>query len=147
MWFQDKVEILEVHNQFVRSVSQKFHIPSVIRLKKYVKIQEHPKIRFSRENVYLRDGHRCQYCTKKFHPKDLTLDHVIPSSQGGTKEWTNIVTACRPCNQQKANQTPDEANIKLRRQPFEPKWLPTIRMNFNTIDAPESWTTFLKKEA
>jgi len=147
LWFQDKVEIIEVHDAFVRSVRNRFQLPSVIRLKRYVRIREHPKIRFSRENVYIRDGHRCQYCMDKFHPKDLTLDHVVPASKGGGKDWTNIVTACRPCNQEKANQTLEEAQISLRRLPFEPKWLPSLRLSISPIDAPEEWLTFLKREA
>ena len=34
----------------------------------------------------------CQYCGSF---KDLTIDHVVPKSRGGTNTWDNLVTCCR----------------------------------------------------
>ena len=109
LWFQGKVEILEHHNAFASSVSQKFQLPSIIRLKSYVRIRNQNVVRFCRENIYKRDRYTCQYCEAAFPTRDLTLDHVLPVSKGGLKSWTNIVTACRDCNQKKGNKTPREA--------------------------------------
>lgn len=51
--------------------------------------------------VYVRDSFRCLYCgTDLRHaaPADVTLDHLLPRSAGGSNEATNLVTACRSCN-------------------------------------------------
>jgi 5-methylcytosine-specific restriction endonuclease McrA len=124
-----------------------FRIPSIIRLKTYVNTKKNPPIRFSRENIYIRDEHCCQYCKVRFHAKDLTLDHVVPVSLGGKKEWTNIVTACRACNQRKSNRTPVEAKMPLLKKPGVPRWLPQPDLRVTTISAPESWRMYLQFEA
>jgi 5-methylcytosine-specific restriction endonuclease McrA len=146
LWFQDKVEVLAHHQEFVRSIRNKFPLPSVIRLKKYIRSQESTKIRFCRENIYTRDSYICQYCQVKFSTRDLTLDHVLPVSQGGRKDWTNIVTACRSCNQKKGNRTPEQADMPLMNQPLEPKWLPAIKFEVNPNTAPDDWVTYLNLE-
>ena len=51
-----------------------------------------------RDEVYARDGHACVYCGAR---SDLTLDHVVPLSKGGSNELENLATACRPCNSSK----------------------------------------------
>ena len=51
--------------------------------------------------IYLRDGFTCIDCLRDMHdadPFDVTLDHLIPRSLGGTHETTNLATACRSCN-------------------------------------------------
>jgi 5-methylcytosine-specific restriction endonuclease McrA len=78
LWFQDKVEILEYHNVFARSVRSSFQLPSVIRLKNYVRPRNIGAVRFCRENVYIRDNFTCQYCGDK---NELTFDHLIPRSR------------------------------------------------------------------
>jgi len=143
LWFQDKVEILAHHQEFVRSIREKFPLPSVIRLKKYVRSTETTKIRFCRENIYIRDNYICQYCCQKHPTKELTLDHVLPVSQGGRKDWMNIVTACRSCNQKKGNRTPDQADMPLLKKPEEPKWLPAVKFEVSNKNAPEDWITYL----
>lgn len=143
LWFQDKVEILAHHNMHVRSIRQSFALPSVIRLKKFVRSHETHKIRFSRENIYIRDNYVCMYCRDKFPAKDLTLDHVLPVSQGGRKDWSNIVTACRCCNQKKGSRTPDQADMPLLRKPEEPRWLPSVKFEVNEKNAPKDWILYL----
>jgi 5-methylcytosine-specific restriction endonuclease McrA len=71
----------------------------------------------NRREVLRRDGHQCQYCGSQ---KQLTLDHVIPRSQGGPHSWENVVTACAPCNSQKGARTPAQAKMPLQRQPKAP---------------------------
>lgn len=55
--------------------------------------------------VLRRDGFRCVYCGCE---NDLTLDHIIPQSRGGSDDPRNLVTACRPCNSSKNACTPEE---------------------------------------
>ena len=144
LWFQDKVEILEYHTKFVRSVSATFELPSVIRMKKYVKPKRIDGVRFCRENVYIRDLFMCQYCCVKFAAKDLTIDHVVPASQGGPKNWTNVVTACRACNQRKANRTPEKAKMPLFKPVKAPAWLPVLEHEVPADKAPSAWKEYLR---
>lgn len=144
MWFQDKVEILEYHTAFARSVTTTFKLPSVLRLKNYIRPRKLDGVRFCRENVYIRDNYTCQYCVQKFPYKDLTIDHVLPASQGGPKTWTNVVTACRQCNQTKANRTPEKAKMPLLKQPKAPAWLPIIDFEVIPGGAPPTWQDYLR---
>lgn len=92
--------------------------PSVVALNRYQTAVT--KAPFTRMNVYLRDRFTCQYCAEKFTASGLTFDHVTPRSRGGLSSWENIVAACHPCNQRKANQTPAEAKMPLLRAPVKP---------------------------
>src|SRR5690606_12093917 len=86
----------------IRSPSVTMKMPAVIRLRRsFGKVKR--GVKFSRVNVFARDEHRCQYCGQRLAANKLTYDHVIPRSAGGRTEWTNIVTACRPCNARKAD--------------------------------------------
>ncbi len=143
MLFQGKVEVLEEHDVCVRTVRFTFKLPSILKLRTYVKTYSQNYIRFSRENIYVRDGHRCQYCNHRFPTRSLTLDHVIPVVQGGTKSWENIVTACVPCNQKKGGHTPQQAGMRLLKKPIVPSWLPTIQVRFTFAQAPISWRVYL----
>ena len=60
------------------------------------------------------------YCARQFTPIQLTRDHILPTSSGGTDRWENVVCACRRCNQFKANRTPEEANMELIALPYKP---------------------------
>jgi len=91
-------------------------LPSVIRLKTYRRIP--PRIHEpSRKNIYIRDKYCCQYCGKSLRADKLTLDHIIPQSRGGQKNWENLVASCQPCNHKKADRTPDEAGMRLINKP------------------------------
>lgn len=143
LWFQGKVEILEYHSEFARSVQNKFQLPSVLRLKQYVRPRGSRAVRFCRENVYIRDAYTCQYCARKYPVKQLTLDHVVPASHNGPKSWTNVVTACRDCNQKKANRTPRTANMPLLSEPRAPSWLPTLELEIGEDHVPPDWSQYL----
>lgn len=94
-------------------------IPRIIRLNYEVAVPN-LELPFSRENIFTRDNHTCQYCGKKFPSDDLTLDHVYPKSRLGPDIWENIVTCCKECNQYKADKTPKEAGMKLMKRPYRP---------------------------
>ena len=80
--------------------------------------------RFSRQNVYIRDGYQCQYCNGVYDVDNLNLDHVIPRSQGGVVSWENIVCSCKPCNRKKGGRTPKQASMTLKSKPVAPRWTP-----------------------
>lgn len=144
LWFQGKVEVLEYHPAFARSVRSSFQLPSVLRLKQYVRPRSAGAVRFCRENVYIRDNYTCQYCGSKLPGKLLTLDHVVPASHNGKKSWTNVVSACRGCNQRKANRTPDKANMPLLTKPAAPTWLPILELEVKPESVPVTWTQYLR---
>ncbi|MEO0321627.1 MAG: HNH endonuclease [Myxococcota bacterium] len=138
-----KADVLEEYDAVVRSVSLAMPMPAVVRLKARAPQKAH-RIRFSRRNVLLRDGHRCQYCGAQKPAKELTYDHVLPRSKGGRTTWTNIVAACRPCNAQKGNRTPEQARMPLRRKPVKPSWLPggPARAGLPEV-IPDRWETWV----
>lgn len=147
LWFQGKVEVIEYHSIFARSVRASFQLPSVMRLKTYVRPRGLGAVRFCRENVYIRDNFTCQYCAKRLPSKSLTLDHVVPVSHAGPKSWTNVVSACRECNQRKANRTPKTANMPLLKEPKAPHWLPTADLEIRPGNVPATWIQYLQFKA
>ena len=72
------------------------------------------------QTLFKRDAFLCMYCGKRFPRRDLSRDHVTPISQGGEDTWKNVVTACKRCNNQKANFTPEQARMQLLAVPFVP---------------------------
>jgi 5-methylcytosine-specific restriction endonuclease McrA len=75
-------------------------------------------LRPNRRNLLLRDDHTCQYCGHVGPAAELTVDHVIPVSRGGSADrWENVVIACKKCNWRKSNRMPEEVGLHLRRKP------------------------------
>lgn len=70
--------------------------------------------------LFKRDAHLCMYCGERFAQPELSRDHVTPISQNGSDSWTNVVTACRRCNNHKAGRRPEEAGMELLAVPFTP---------------------------
>lgn len=121
----------------LRSVNAVFRIPSVIQLTRYDKVPA-KKIHYCRKIIYKRDFYTCQYCGKQPGTEELSIDHVVPRSQGGLTTWDNCVLACVKCNTKKANRTPQQANMKLLRQPKRPKFN-SLKCDIKVSD----WETFL----
>lgn len=91
--------VVAEHDRVIRSPRIEMKLPSVLALREY---QPPPRrVPFTRLNVFLRDRFRCQYCGDSQEARDLTYDHVIPRSKGGTTCWGNIVAACDGCNVRK----------------------------------------------
>jgi 5-methylcytosine-specific restriction endonuclease McrA len=121
----DKVEVVAQYDAEIRAMSVIVKVPAVIRLVKA--FRRHAKlVKFSRVNIYARDGYRCQYCSARCTISGLTYDHVIPRSRGGRTTWENIVSCCYACNARKANRTPGEARMTLRATPARPAWIPAV---------------------
>ncbi len=124
----------------VKTVRFMLRVPEVILLTKYNRVPERGVV-FSRRNIFKRDRYTCQYCGGRPGTPELTIDHVLPRSKGGTSTWTNCVLACVDCNAKKSNRTPEQARMKLRRPPARPAWKPVFSMRLATI--PRSWQDFL----
>jgi 5-methylcytosine-specific restriction endonuclease McrA len=74
----------------------------------------------SNKILFRRDQNLCMYCGKQFTDRELSCDHIVPTSRGGRNTWVNVVAACKRCNHFKQNRTPEEANMELLALPFEP---------------------------
>lgn len=142
LMFLGKAEVLSTQELEVRTATQSFALPSVLRLLNRVRIPRR-RVQFSRLNVYRRDGFRCQYCGGKFSAPELTFDHVLPRSRGGETSWQNIVTSCQPCNRKKCSRTPAEARMPLLSQPQEPRWWPFSAGSAQVENHPEDWKPYL----
>lgn len=128
-------------DDWVRTPTAEIQAPRVIRLVGYDKVPRQT-VKFNRRNLFARDNNQCQYCGKKFVTSELSLDHVIPRSQGGLTTWENIVCACVDCNVRKGGRTPKQANVSLIRKPEKPKRSPVLNYKL-TLKKYESWQSFL----
>jgi 5-methylcytosine-specific restriction endonuclease McrA len=137
-----KVEVVEEYQNDVRSVSLVIKVPAVVRLLRAFRRHSKP-VKFSRVNIYARDGYRCQYCNTRAPLADLTYDHVTPRSHGGRTTWENIVTCCYECNRQKANRTPQQAGMRLHSVPQRPVWVPAVTIRVSTSSVPDAWRDYL----
>lgn len=133
------------HNVEVRSVNNAWLCPAVLagRGRPQCKAKEAP---FTRLGAYKRDGFQCQYCGNYFGTSALTLDHVLPKSQGGKLTWENAVTACKDCNGRKANKTPAQAGMSVLNHPCAPGY-----MNFADLhdlgNTPDAWAPYLAQRS
>jgi 5-methylcytosine-specific restriction endonuclease McrA len=132
------------NSQYVSTMRGQIKIPKIIILCTYDKVpKKRPK--FSSKAVWNRDNGTCQYTNQKLIPNEANIDHIIPRSKGGKTNWLNCVLTHKKVNALKADRTPDEANLKLIRQPQEPKALPITFYIRNKHKIPE-WDLFLNYE-
>jgi len=125
----------------IKTFSLEVRVPKIIRLVVYDKLPK-ATIKFNRKNIFARDKSRCQYCGKKVPTSELSLDHVIPRTQGGTSNWKNIVCACTNCNKHKGGRRPEEAGMKLICKPVKPNHCPLIQLKLGS-NKYNSWKQFL----
>ena len=155
---------------FIQAVRLRLRVPEVITVTGFDRLPT-AAVAFSRRNVFKRDHYTCQYCSlqcrspwgksdevedvldsnpraDKNRPRrqpgteELSIDHVIPRSQGGTSTWENCVLACVACNKRKADRTPHQAGMKLRRPPTRPTWKPLYAAHRVRI---ASWAKFISE--
>jgi 5-methylcytosine-specific restriction endonuclease McrA len=132
------------HEDWIRAVHFEVQIPRVIRLTQFDRLPRQT-LRFNRRNLFARDGHQCQYCGRCFPSNQLSIDHVVPRSRGGTNSWDNVVCSCVRCNATKGGRTPQEAKMNLIRPPAKPKHHPLLVYKLvNPRYA--SWRSFLPAE-
>ncbi len=118
--FLGRVNVVSQYDRHIHSPRMEMRLPSVVSLKNYLAMSRVPA--FTRFNVFLRDGFRCQYCGDAFDSEHLTFDHVTPRSLGGRTSWDNVVTACGPCNMHKGNRMPDISGMFPRHRPRPPSY-------------------------
>jgi len=138
----DRADVVdEYENWIVRSPSIEMFVPTILRLKKFVKITR--EVKFSRYNLYLRDSFTCQFCGDDYssHPGDLTQDHVKPRKNGGKTTWTNLVTSCGDCNVKKSHHD----KMKPFYAPYRPDYWELVgkRKNFPITVSHKSWIQYL----
>ena len=132
----------EEHGLTLHAQRSLIAMPSVIRLLEYRRIP-HQTRALSRKNILLRDRNSCQYCGVVLPSGELTLDHVIPRSRGGNSTWENLVACCHDCNNRKGSRTPEEAGMRLVRQP-RPFSLHTSRHLMRLLGkSDEQWKKYL----
>lgn len=138
--FLDKVTVLEwYHDWVVRSVNWSTPVPAVVMLKEYMK-KKHT-IRFTKQNVFLRDNFRCGYCGIEVTKKTATIDHILPKSLGGKTSFENTITCCEDCNSKKGN----NSKIRPKKVPTKPTYYQLVeaRKNYPFDLHHPSWKTYL----
>ncbi|MDP9327801.1 MAG: HNH endonuclease [Actinomycetota bacterium] len=113
---KEKAEVVASNGLIFRSERLQLEAPSVVRLRRFVKVPFRARAPLTRRAVFARDHWSCQYCAAAAE----NLDHVIPRSRGGEHVWENVVAACRRCNARKGNHLLAEAGMRLARLPFAP---------------------------
>ena len=126
----------------VRTPRTTIRLPRVILLTVFDRMPC-KELKLTRNNVFERDGNRCQYCGQVLPREELNLDHVIPRHHGGKTTWENVVCSCIACNSRKANRLPHEASMRLVRKPVRPKWRPLISLALDRQPPHPEWRHYL----
>lgn len=144
-----KAVVVEQSGHFLRTVRDKYPIPSVIALRTYMNVPRR-RAHWSRKGVLIRDGYICIYCGtqpgavergKVMTKSDFTVDHILPRSRGGRDQWTNTACACYTCNHRKGNRLPNEAGMKLS---WEPKTPRTSYLVIAVGSGPDAWRRYIE---
>ena len=137
--FKGKAEVVEALEQPLRSATDTYPWPHVIRLTRYVRVPRTFQRKISRRALFARDGWRCVYCGTS--GGRLTLDHVVPRSRGGESVWENVVTSCAPCNLRKGDRLVHEVAMELRAKPRPPA--PVLFIKLAAPKIPTGWQPYL----
>ena len=122
--YEGRYDLAGEYDRVVRSPGSEFRpgfemrIPSVVALRRYERLDR--PVAFTRLGLLIRDRYRCGFCGERFPATQLTFDHVVPRSKGGTTKWENILCACGPCNMRKGDKSPEKAGMRLRWKPYVP---------------------------
>ena len=135
MLAKEKVEVISTWEDRVIFGAMVINHPSILRLKKYVRKVIRNYTNFSRKAVIKRDKSRCQYCQVLLSAAQITIDHVLPKSQGGITSFLNCVVCCKDCNSKKSSRTPEQADMVLLKTPMLPSF---VSYNF-VADPQEYW--------
>jgi 5-methylcytosine-specific restriction endonuclease McrA len=140
----EKADVLhsDVSGLELRSTSSRLAVPSVIRLRRYVRVPHRSRVPLTRAALMRRDNYLCAYCGSKAD----TIDHVIPRSRGGQHCWENCVASCTRCNHRKADHLIDELGWTLARDPAAPRG-PHWRLIGAINDGDPQWVAYLEPAA
>lgn len=140
MLYLNKAEVVSLNGCTIKTPRMTISVPSVIRLFTLITIPVR-QVPLTRKYILMRDHYTCQYCgIQEF--KSMTIDHIVPRSQGGVSTWENLVCACKYCNHKKNNRNPREANMDLLSNPKKPHFRHLLNINMQKI--PEEWKPYLK---
>lgn len=128
-------------DRFIRTPKLMIPVPEIVLVTRYGEVPKHT-VKFSRVRILKRDKFTCQYCGAQPGMADLTMDHVLPASRGGKTDWENCVASCYDCNARKADRTPAEAGIRLRRPARVP--FSDMEDRVQSGDVKELWKPFIK---
>jgi len=138
---QLKAEFEPDRHDWVRTVRMELPVPRIIRLLGYDRLPAQ-QVKLNRRNLFARDRNRCQYCGHTFPTSELSIDHVVPRTQGGPDTWENLVCSCVRCNARKGGRTPTQARMQLVRDPKQPRRNPMIALRLGH-EKYASWKSFL----
>ncbi|HEX4905007.1 MAG TPA: HNH endonuclease [Acidimicrobiales bacterium] len=133
-----KADLVADSGRRMHSERLSIEVPSVIKLRSFVRVPYRRRAALNRRAVFARDGSRCQYCAA---PAE-SIDHVVPRSKGGEHVWENVVAACRPCNTRKRDRLLSETTMVLRRRPAVPRELSWITVAVGRV--PDDWAPYLQ---
>ena len=71
---------------------------------------------YARKHLHETQQGRCNGCGNTYHAKDLTVDHIVPVSKGGTNDTANLQLLCHNCNSVKGNRSMDYLRRRIRRR-------------------------------
>ncbi|MBI2168969.1 MAG: HNH endonuclease [Actinobacteria bacterium] len=134
---KEKAEVVHEGDGEMHSERLNVRIPSVIRLRRFVRVPYRARVPLTRRAVFVRDGHRCQYCGAGAE----SIDHVVPTSRGGAHEWENVVACCRRCNSAKEDRLLEDTHLHLVRRPVAPKQTMWIVVAVGRVDP--AWERYL----
>jgi 5-methylcytosine-specific restriction endonuclease McrA len=133
----EKADVMHAGEGHWRSERTEIQVPSVVRLRYYVRVPFQRRAPLSRKAVFMRDDHRCQYCSRRAE----NLDHVVPRSRGGEHEWENVVACCTRCNTVKRDRLLHETTMQLARPPQAPSHMSWVSVTMGSV--PEPWEPYL----
>ena len=128
-------------SELVHAVRFNIRVPTVVVLRAFDRLPS-KEVKFTRQNIYERDNHTCQYCARSLDRQERNLDHVMPRQRGGQTSWENVVCSCIPCNTRKGNRLPQEAGMQLLKEPKRPRWRPFIHLTYSSA-VHDSWRHFV----
>ncbi|MDH3681155.1 MAG: HNH endonuclease [Acidimicrobiia bacterium] len=137
----EKVDVLADTGELIGSATLSLPIPSVIRLRYYVRVPYKRTAPLSRRAVFARDQGRCQYCNASAE----SIDHVVPRSKGGEHTWDNVVACCRKCNTYKGDRLLEHCSLRLRTRPTAPTQYVWVKVAAGRV--PAAWTPYLERHA
>ena len=136
----DKAEVVhDSGGQVLHSATVTVAAPSVIRLRRYVRIPQRNRVPLTRAALMRRDNYKCAYCGRAA----ATIDHVLPRSRGGQHTWENCVASCQMCNHRKADRLLEELGWELLSKPVVPRgahW----RLIGAQFDGEPAWEPYLR---
>lgn len=117
----------EMPYKIVKGLEGCIIVPKIIKIVKFVRKIFKNHVPFNKNNVFIRDGFKCQYCGIRVTRDNGDLEHVVPKSRGGKDTWQNCVCSCKDCNRRKGDRLPEEINMSTARtqysQPTIYEWI------------------------